>query len=126
MNTIPIPANWKSRLFTMWTGQAFSQLGSSLAGNLVVCLMLPIIDGSLFAILQSVVRPEKQGRVFSIILCVSAVSSLIGLLVACPIVDTIGLPLWFLLAGLVSACVGFSGFLFSAVMKIEQGSQGIS
>ena len=90
-----------------------------LAGNLIFCFMRPIIDGSLFAMLQSVVPSEKQGRVLSIILSGSAASSLLGLLIAGPLVDATSLPLWFLLAGLVSAAVGASGFLIPAVLTIE-------
>jgi DHA3 family macrolide efflux protein-like MFS transporter len=36
MNTDPISANWKRSFFTIWTGQAFSLLGSSLAGFALV------------------------------------------------------------------------------------------
>jgi len=92
-----------------------------LAGNLLFCLMRPVIDGTIFAVLQSIIPPEKQGRVLSIVLSGSAASSLIGLLVAGPVVDATSLPLWFILAGLVSVGVGVSGFLLPSVMKIEQG-----
>jgi MFS transporter, DHA3 family, macrolide efflux protein len=90
-----------------------------LAGNLLFCFMRPIIDGSIFAMLQSIIPPEKQGRVLSIVLSGSAASSLLGLLIAGPVVDRTSLPLWFLLAGIISAVVGASGFLFPSVLRIE-------
>ncbi len=65
--------------------------------------------------------PEEQGRVFSIVMSGSASFSLVGLLVAGPVVDATRLPLWFILAGLVSVGVGVSGFLLPAVLNIEQG-----
>jgi DHA3 family macrolide efflux protein-like MFS transporter len=93
-----------------------------LLGNFVFCLMRPVIDGSMFAILQSIIPPEKQGRVLSIVLSGSAASALLGLLVAGPVVDATSLPLWFILAGTVSVAVGISGFLLPSVLGIEQGS----
>jgi MFS transporter, DHA3 family, macrolide efflux protein len=92
-----------------------------LAGNFIFCLMRPVIDGSMFAILQSIIPPEKQGRVLSIVLSGSATSALLGLLVAGPVVDATSLPLWFILSGSVSAAVGIGGFLLPSVMGIERG-----
>jgi DHA3 family macrolide efflux protein-like MFS transporter len=92
-----------------------------LVGNFIFCLMRPVIDGSMFAFLQSIIPPEKQGRVLSIVLSGSAASALLGLLVAGPVVDATSLPLWFILSGMISVAVGISGFLLPSVIGIEQG-----
>lgn len=92
----------------------------ALIGNLLFAFMRPIIDGSIFAMLQSVVPPEKQGRVLSIILSGSAASAFGGLLIAGPVVDATSLPLWFELSGVVSILIGLAGFFIPAVFHLEQ------
>jgi DHA3 family macrolide efflux protein-like MFS transporter len=92
----------------------------ALLGNLVFAFMRPIIDGSIFAILQAIIPPDKQGRVLSIILSGSAASAFGGLLIAGPVVDATSLPLWFVLAGSVSIAVGLTGFLIPSVIHLEQ------
>jgi DHA3 family macrolide efflux protein-like MFS transporter len=97
----------------------------SLAGNLLFTFMRPMIDGSIFAMLQAIVPPEKQGRVLSIMMSGGAASALVGLTVAGPIVDATSLPLWFILAGIISIAVGASGFLIPDILKIEQKSLNV-
>jgi ABC-type uncharacterized transport system permease subunit len=54
-----------------------------------------------------------------------AASALVGLTVAGPIVDATSLPLWFILAGIISIAVGASGFLIPDILKIEQKSLNV-
>jgi DHA3 family macrolide efflux protein-like MFS transporter len=93
---------------------------AALLGNLIFAFMRPIIDGSLFAMLQSIVSPEKQGRVLSIVLSGSAASAFGGLLIAGPVVDATSLPLWFVLAGAVAILIGLAGFFIPAVFRLEE------
>jgi len=92
----------------------------ALVGNLIFSFMRPIIDGSIFAMLQSIIQPEKQGRVLSIILSGSAASALGGLLIAGPVVDDTSLPLWFILAGLISIRIGAAGLFIPTVFFLEE------
>jgi hypothetical protein len=84
--------------------------------------MRPVIDGSIFTILQTIIQPEKQDRVLSIVLSGNAASAFFGLLIAGSVVDSINLPVWFLLAGIVYAGVGISGFFIGSVLNMEQVS----
>jgi DHA3 family macrolide efflux protein-like MFS transporter len=95
-------------------------LAFALVGNLIFSFMRPIIDGSIFAMLQAIIPPEKQGRVLSIILSGSAASAFGGLLIAGPVVDATSLPLWFITAGVVCIAVGLSGFMVPALLHIEE------
>lgn len=81
--------------------------------------MRPVIDGSIFAMLQAIIPPEKQGRVLSIILSGSAASAFGGLLIAGPVVDATSLPLWFILSGIICMTVGLAGFFTPAIFYIE-------
>ena len=62
----------------------------------------PIANGPLFAILQSTVPKEMQGRVFGLMGSAAGFMSPIGLLLAGPASDKFGLQIWFLAAGVVS------------------------
>jgi MFS transporter, DHA3 family, macrolide efflux protein len=97
----------------------------ALAGNLLWTLMRPILDGVVFAIVQTVVPPDLQGRVFSIMLSGAGASSLLGLGLAGPIVDHTGVSFWFVLTGVVVVLIGAAGFLIPAVMRLEQGKPDI-
>jgi DHA3 family macrolide efflux protein-like MFS transporter len=98
----------------------------ALCGNLVFAFMRPVIDGSIFAMLQAIILAKVQGRVLAIILSGSAASAFGGLLIAGPVVEAIGLQAWFVLAGMVCAAVGLVGYFIPAVFHIEERQTGIT
>lgn len=72
----------------------------ALAGVIVFGFLSPIINGPIFAIMQSKVEPEMQGRVFSLLSAGSALASPIGLVIAGPLADaTDNNQLWFIIGG---------------------------
>jgi MFS transporter, DHA3 family, macrolide efflux protein len=91
----------------------------ALAGNLVWTLTRPIMDGTIFAMVQTVVPQDFQGRVFSIMLSGAGASSLLGLSLAGPIVDNTGVSFWYILTGGVVLLVGAICLLIPSVMQIE-------
>jgi DHA3 family macrolide efflux protein-like MFS transporter len=93
-------------------------LGFGLAG-----LMSPIVNGSLGAVLQAAIAPEMQGRVFAFVMSLASAIAPLGLLLAGPIADTLGLLSWFIAGGLVCAGMGVLGLCIPAVMSIE-GEKG--
>jgi DHA3 family macrolide efflux protein-like MFS transporter len=76
----------------------------------VVGITLPMANGPLQAATQVSVVPEMQGRVFSL---------LARMAVAGPVADLIGIRLWLLGAGIVTALAGIIAFFIPAVMHIE-------
>jgi MFS transporter, DHA3 family, macrolide efflux protein len=92
----------------------------ALAANTLTGLILPITNGSFGAILQSVIAPEMQGRVFAFIMSAAMLVSPLGLLIAGPISDALGIQLWFWVAGITCALVGISGFFIHEVMNMEE------
>lgn len=87
--------------------------------NTMVGLLLPIINGSYGATLQSVIAPEMQGRVFAFIMSAAMLVSPIALIIAGPFADRFGIQLWFLIAGISCAVMGAFGFFIPDVMGIE-------
>jgi DHA3 family macrolide efflux protein-like MFS transporter len=83
--------------------------------------MVPIVNGSEGAILQDVVEPGMQGRVFNMTGALSSAVSPVSLLIAGPIADRLGIQTWFLAAGVLCAFMGAIGFFIPALMRIEEG-----
>ena len=91
----------------------------ALAGNLLCGLARPVIDGLMFAILQSLVPSEMLGRVFSLMMSACAAMAPLGLLIAGPVVDRVGVQFWFVLTGVVTLAASAVGFLIPAVRCLE-------
>ncbi len=81
--------------------------------------MNPIANGSLFATLQATVPPEMQGRVFTLAMSGSAAMSPLGLAIAGPVADALGVQIWFLIGGLATVIMGVGSFFIPAIMRIE-------
>jgi MFS transporter, DHA3 family, macrolide efflux protein len=85
-----------------------------------VGIMSSMINGTSMALLQATVPPAMQGRVFALNWsCVTAMAPL-GLVVAGPIADRLGAPIWYVIAGVTHAAVGILAFCIPALMRIEK------
>ncbi len=82
-------------------------------------VMNPITNGPLFALVQSTVRPDMQGRVMSLIMSAAAAMSPLSLMVAGPVSDAIGIRTWFWFGGLVCLVMGLGAFFVPAIMNVE-------
>jgi len=82
--------------------------------------MNPIVNGSFFAALQAVVPPQMHGRVFTLVISGSAAMSPLGLAIAGPLSDTVGIHAWFILGGLACILLGSGMFFVPDVMQLEQ------
>ena len=83
-------------------------------------LMLPVTNGSFFAILQTKVPPEMQGRFFTLISAVSTAMNPVGLAFAGPATDAIGVTIWYLLAGVGMIVLGLVALLVPTIRNIEE------
>jgi DHA3 family macrolide efflux protein-like MFS transporter len=85
----------------------------------VIGFTSPMIDGPLFAVLQSVVAPEMQGRVFLLVISMAKAMSPLGLILAGPLADAFGVRVWFLVGGVFTALIGLAAFFVPAIINIE-------
>jgi DHA3 family macrolide efflux protein-like MFS transporter len=78
-----------------------------------------LTDGPLMAVLQKTIAPEMQGRVFMLFGSLITLTSPIGLIIAGPVTDAIGVQVWYIVAGL--AVVGFAiwAMFTPAIVNIE-------
>jgi len=82
--------------------------------------MLPFVNGPIHAIVQAVIEPEMQGRVFTLMGSLSAAMSPLGLIIAGPVADAVGVQSWYVVAGIASILMAVMGFSLPAVMNIEE------
>jgi DHA3 family macrolide efflux protein-like MFS transporter len=93
----------------------------ALGSMLLAGVMAPIVNGSLGAIFQAAIDPAIQGRVFTLINSLATGISPLGLLMAGPIADRLGVQSWYLAGGVVCALLGVWGFSNRHVMGVEEG-----
>ncbi len=85
----------------------------------VVGAMSPVVNAPLMAIVQSVVAPDMQGRVFTALGSVSMAMTPLGLIIAGPVADAFGVQVWYVLGG--SVCLLMTLFVIGipAVRDLE-------
>jgi MFS transporter, DHA3 family, macrolide efflux protein len=95
---------------------------AGLVANTAVGFLLPIINGSFGATLQTAIKPEMQGRVFAFIFSAAMLVSPIALMIAGPFADALGIQPWFLIAGISCVVIGSLGFFSSDAMRMESSN----
>jgi DHA3 family macrolide efflux protein-like MFS transporter len=81
--------------------------------------MIVIVNGSVFAMLQAIVPPEVQGRVFTVVASASGIMAPLGLAIAGPVADALGVRAWFAAAGGVMLAIGIGGLFVPSIINIE-------
>jgi DHA3 family macrolide efflux protein-like MFS transporter len=96
---------------------AMALMSVALAGG-----MGSLIDGPVFAIIQAAVAPELQGRVITVFMSLATLVVPFGMIFGGFFADRFGVPLLFLIAGLV--CLGAAGYSFAspAILSLEQNT----
>ncbi len=123
---------FKKRTHTMMlgligTGVGFSLVAAApsnlfsmaLVGMGVAGLMNVMTNGPLFAVVQSKVAPEMQGRVLSLISTFAMGMGPLSMLLAAPLTDRLGIQVWFWAAALSVILVGVLSFFIPALMELE-------
>ena len=92
----------------------------ALGGMLLAGFANPITNGPLFAILQSVVAPEMQGRVMSLVGSIASAMSPLSLLVAGPLADALGVRVWYWISGGTFILIAIVAVLTPAIMNLDR------
>ncbi len=88
--------------------------------------MNAIGNSSFFSVLQVVVPPEIQGRVFTLVMASSTAVSPIGLVIAGPIAEMFGIRLWFVMAGITILIGSILGFIIPGLKDLEKAFEAAS
>ncbi|HOG45249.1 MAG TPA: MFS transporter [Anaerolineae bacterium] len=100
-----------------------SGLNQALVAMLMLGVALPLVDGPFMAIIQAVVKPGMQGRVITMSMSLSAAASPLGLIVAGPLADLLGIQAWFILAAAMCFVMAAAGLLVPQIAHLEEGRQ---
>mgnify|MGYP005836527087 CR=1 FL=1 len=92
----------------------------ALVGLMLAGTMNPIANGPIHAILQSVVAPEMQGRVFMLIGSMAAAMTPLSMVVAGPVADAVGVRVWYVVGGVGCLLMGLICFLIPTIMSLEE------
>lgn len=103
------PANW---------------LAMALLGAFVMGFMNPICNGPLFAVIQGTVEPEMQGRVFALMISASGAISPLGLAIAGPVADHLGVGVWYVAGGAICVLMAATALFVPVLMRMEEGRNG--
>jgi DHA3 family macrolide efflux protein-like MFS transporter len=91
-----------------------------LASMFVFGFMMPICNGPIQALFQSLVEPGMQGRVMALIRSVASAMMPLSLIIAGPVTDATSLQTWFWFAGFANLIIGIGGFFIPAIIGIEE------
>lgn len=89
----------------------------------IVGFMQSLANGPIVAVLQAAVDPQMQGRVFTLTTSVAAGMAPLGLAIAGPLADYMGVQTWFLIGGLACVLMGVAALFIPAVVNIEQSKR---
>jgi DHA3 family macrolide efflux protein-like MFS transporter len=92
----------------------------AVGGALLFGVMNALTMGPFYAVIQSTVEPDMQARIFTIMSSVGGGMAPIGLMIAGPVADRVGIQAWFFVGGIVCVLMGVTGLFIPAVMNIEE------
>ena len=96
----------------------------AILGSVVLGMMVPIANGPIGALMQSIVRPDMQGRVMSLLNSGATAIAPLGLLIAGPFSDWMGIRVWFWAGGILCVLIAASAFFRPVIMNIENHTEG--
>jgi DHA3 family macrolide efflux protein-like MFS transporter len=80
-----------------------------------------MVNGPLFAVMQTKVEPELQGRVFTLLTAGAGLASPLGLIIAGPVADATSNQLWFIIGGIATILTGLVIFLVPDILEMGRG-----
>ena len=95
----------------------------AVAGLFLAGSMMAIANGCLRATFRGVVHPAMQGRVGSLMGSLATAMNPIGLAIAGPVADAIGVRSWFVIAGAVLLLGSLVGLWMPALRRIEDEAE---
>lgn len=135
--TLGVWGGFKRRIYTSLVGVVGTSLGFVLVGAapagafwmavaafFLSGVMMPITNGPMMAVMQSVVTPEMQGRVFTLLNSGSMLMMPLGLAVAGPLADRLGVQSMYLIAGGLCLLLTVVALGIPPLMNIERNHTG--
>jgi DHA3 family macrolide efflux protein-like MFS transporter len=87
--------------------------------------MNSIANASFFALLQATVPAEIQGRVFTMMMSLIMSMTPVGLALAGPVADLLGLRIWYTVAGVVMMVLSVGALFVPTIQQLEEESHNL-
>ena len=97
----------------------------SIVGLAFSATMNPMVNGPFGALLQDVVAPELQGRVFTVLGSMTGLAVPLGLAIAGPISDWLGVQAWFVIGGSVCVVASVAMLMTPSVRDLESHGHAV-
>jgi MFS transporter, DHA3 family, macrolide efflux protein len=108
---------------TLLTGLAPAHAwGLAIASVFLARSMDPITNGPLIAAMQAKVAPEMQGRVLTLVGSLLGAAAPLGIIIAGPLADAVGIRFWYVLGGSMCIVLGVAAFFIPTVVHLEDQS----
>lgn len=92
----------------------------ALGSMFVAGSMNPIVNGPLFAVVQAKVAPRMHGRVFTLMQSGSSAMAPLGMVIAGPVADWLGVRVWYVVAGALCLAMGAGSFFLPVITRMEE------
>ena len=89
------------------------------ASMFVIGFMMPMANGPIHALFQTLIEPNMQGRVLSLVSSVAQAMMPLSLIIAGPVTDATSYQTWFWIAGILNLVIGVGSFFIPAIINIE-------
>jgi DHA3 family macrolide efflux protein-like MFS transporter len=124
---------WTALLALIGQGLGFVLVGltpaealwMSIAGLAFSGMTNPIVNGPFGALIQEVVAPELQGRVFTVLGSMTALAAPLGLAIGGPVSDWLGVQVWFVIGGAFCVVASIAMLLTPAVRNLESHGHAV-
>lgn len=97
-----------------------NMLPLAIVGFFIGSAMNAMTNGSGFALLQTIVEPEIQGRVFTVVMSMAGAISPLSLAVGGPIADWLGVRTLYFIAGVSLLLLSVIGTISPVILNLEQ------
>jgi DHA3 family macrolide efflux protein-like MFS transporter len=97
-----------------------NMLPLAIVGFFIGSAMNAMTNGSGFALLQTIVEPEIQGRVFTVVMSMAGAISPLSLAVGGPIADWLGVRTLYFIAGVSLLLLSVIGTVSPVILNLEQ------
>jgi len=94
----------------------------AVAATFVVGASNSLTNGPVLALFQVLVVPEMQGRIFTLLNSLAAAMSPLGLILAGPLADQLGVQAWFVIGGTVTILMGVIALFIPMIMNMEDAT----
>jgi DHA3 family macrolide efflux protein-like MFS transporter len=93
--------------------------GLALGSMFATGFMNVLVNGPIFALLQAKVAPDMQGRVFTLVGSICGMMAPLGMIIAGPVADALGVQFWFVLAGAACVAMAIVAVFVPALMHLD-------